>query len=108
MKKYLIQKRWFRQLTGKLYYFANDQWINSEDFKRGMKLEKAEGWKNSLNWCSCGNELSHSDSFIKQLENGVWEYKCSHCDKHQYKNGTLGMFIIECDEIGRPFTVAIL
>lgn len=102
MKKYFRQFKWFRKMTGGLYYFVDNKWIINTDFKKGDKLEKAEGWKHSLNWCSCGNELSHSDSYVSELDNGVWDYKCSHCGKQQYKNAMLGPFIIECDKTGKP------
>jgi len=105
--KTLRQKKWFRSLFPKQkYYLINGTWVKDSEFKIGDKIENVDGPWYSLNFCSCGNELSHSKSYIKEDNHtGVWEYKCTHCGKHQYKNGTLGPFIIESDEDGVPFGI---
>lgn len=106
MKKFLIQKRWFRNLFPKnYYYYVDGVWIIQSEFKDGMKLEKVDGPWHSLNFCDCGNELSHSNSYVKSDDNGIWEYKCTHCGKHQYKNGTLGPFILGCNKEGVPLNM---
>jgi len=105
MKK-LRQKRWFRNLfPNQTYYFINGAWVKDSKFNVGDKIENISGKFNSACFCECGNELSHSESFISEnKENGVWEYKCTHCGKHQYANGTLGPFILQSDKNGEPIS----
>jgi hypothetical protein len=105
MKK-LIQMRWFRQMfSNQSYYLISGTWVRSSKFKIGDKIEDVSGPWYSLNFCECKNELSHSKSFVGADDKGIWEYKCTHCGKHQYKNGTLGPFILESDEDGVPIGI---
>lgn len=98
--------RWFRRMFQKNSYFLIDGvWVNSSAFKVGDKIEDVSGPWYSLYFCECKNELSHSKSFIEADKDGIWEYKCTHCGKHQYANGTLGPFIVECEEDGVPLGI---
>jgi len=101
------QKKWYRNLFPKTFYYKiKGTWKKSSEYKTGDKIEDVDGPWNSLYFCDCGNELSHSDSYIKEdTGTGVWEYKCTHCSKHQYANGTLGPFIIESDDKGAPIGI---
>jgi len=109
MLNYLRQHKWYREIfSNNLYYKINGTWIKDSGFKIGDRIENVDGPWRSLYFCDCGNELSHSDSYINKESGaegvvpGIWEYKCTYCDKHQYANGTLGPFILECDKNGSP------
>jgi len=107
MLNYLRQNKWYRELfSNNLYYKINGIWVKDSEFKLGDKIENVDGPWNSLYFCDCGNELSHSKSYITaDTGTGVWEYKCTHCNKHQYANGTLGPFILESDKDGTPISL---
>lgn len=106
MKKYLIQKKWYRDLFSRTCFIKVDGvWKNRKDFKKGEKVENVYNGVGTKAWCHCGNELVHSDSFITNrqvLKTGmeVWDYECSHCKDVQFRNPCLMPGIHPCDENG--------
>ncbi len=107
MIKYLIQKQWFRDLfKSATFYKSNGFWNHFSEFKRGEKVEDICGAYNTLSWCSCGNELVHSDSFIEtryveSTKMDVYDYACSYCEEKQHRNPCIMQGIHRCDKDGR-------
>ena len=65
MLNYLRQHKWYREIfSNNLYYKINGTWIKDSGFKIGDRIENVDGPWRSLYFCDCGNELSHSDSYI--------------------------------------------
>lgn len=110
MKQYLIQKQWYRNITTKAtFYKSNDKWHNLKQFKKGEKIEAIDGKWNTQVFCKCGNELVHSQSFIKERhvkESGeyVFDYKCSFCGVEQYFNPDIIPGLLQCDKNGISIT----
>lgn len=106
MKKYLTQKQWFRNIfPAKTYILVNNTWKEIKDFKRGEKITNVDGKWNTQLFCSCGNELVHSESFVKQYEvkdGWVIEHKCSHCEKQTYSRPDIIPGLLGCDQNGNP------
>ena len=109
IKEKLYQKFWFRNFfENKTFYKSDGKWYDYKDYQKEHKIDKVAGKYNTLIYCDCGNELTHSHSFIdsfftKNKEFLIWEYICSSCKKHQFWNPDIaGMAIIECDDNGIP------
>lgn len=105
IKRYLIQKRWFRDLTERTYYLNNGKWKDLSDFKKGEKVERVYNGCGTQSWCGCGNELVHSDSFlcereVKETGMAVYDYKCSFCGEKQHRNPCVMPGIHSCNEKG--------
>ena len=111
MIHFLTQKQWFRNLfQNKTFFKSSGVWFEIKDFKEGIKIEKIDGNYRTAIYCSCGNELVHSNSFWSEFESvktkyRVWKYCCSFCHRIKYFNPDIaGMAIIESDENGIPKT----
>lgn len=106
---YLLQKKWYRNYTSKRIFLSNGVWKLFSDFKKGNKIEKVINGVGTQAWCSCGNELVHSDSFLQQREvkkTGfyVYDYQCSCCGKCQHRNPCIMQGIHLCDKDGNLLT----
>lgn len=109
MKKHLIQNRWFRNIyNNTTFYLSNGKWKELSDFLKGEKIQDIDNGVGTCAWCSCGNELVHSQSFIREREvketrMSVFDYKCSFCGMVQYRNPCLMPGIHSCDKDGILF-----
>lgn len=107
IKRYLIQKQWFRNLLEKrTFYLSNGKWKEMSDFKKGEKVERVDNGCGTQAWCKCGNELVHSESFlcereVKETGFAVYDYECSFCDVKQHRNPCIMPGIHSCDKDGR-------
>ena len=115
MKGRLIQKSWYRNFfQNKTFFKSNGKWYDYKDYQKGQKIEKIVGKYNTLIYCNCGNELTHSHSFIEGVSAKghnfyLWKYRCSSCSEVQFWNPEIaGMAILKCDESGIPFIAAIM
>lgn len=109
MKKYLIQKKWLRDLlfNGGTFLLVNGKWKFLIDFEKGEKIENVEGKWNTQSYCECGNELVHSQSFlgyreVKETNMAVYDYECSFCNSKQYRNPGLIPGLLSCNKNGIP------
>ena len=115
IKEKLYQKFWFRNFfEGKTFYKSGGKWYDYKYYQEEHKIEEVVGKYSNLIYCNCGNELTHSHSFIvvckaKTTKDNLWEYKCSHSGEHQYWNPDIaGMAVLKCDSSGVPFISAIM
>lgn len=108
INKYLIQKRWFRNMFSDKTYFKNyGTWYDLKDYKKGDMIHAIDGKWNSQAFCDCGNELVHSQSFIKEnfikeTKLFVYKYKCSVCGVESYYNPGIIPGLLKCDKYGSP------
>lgn len=51
-------------------------------------------------WCNCGNDLIR-DSYEKELENGVYQYRCSSCGEKSIFNFIVAPILINIEELKR-------
>ncbi len=107
IKKYFNQKEWYRNIKGKTCFKSKGLWYDISELKKGMIVEDVENGCGTMAWCKCGNELVHSNSFIKEREVtetnfAVFDYKCSYCGKEQHWNPCLIPGLIPCDKSGIP------
>ena len=105
LTNYLIQKRWYRNYTSKTIYLSNGIWKLMNDFEIGEKIEEVVNGCSTQTWCECGNELVHSESYLREREvkktnMAVYDYLCSHCRKYQYRNPCLMPGLHSCDKDG--------
>lgn len=105
----LIQFKIFRVMleSQNTFGLSKGVWYLIDDFPKNTKLEKVSGKYNNLVYCYCGNELTHSDSFIgtrELLTNSqvVYDFKCSNCEEIIHMNPGIIPGLIECDWRGNP------
>ena len=108
MYEKLIQKRWIRNLFSKRTFYKNyGTWYDLKDFKKGEIIHAIEGkWCNQV-FCKCGNELVHSQSFlkdryVKSTDQSVFDYQCSFCGTTQHYNPDIIPGLLKCDNNGIP------
>ena len=108
MNSILIQKRWFRGLFNKrTFYRSNGIWHDIRHFKKGEIIHDIDGKWNTLCYCRCGNELVHSQSFLREryvskTNQFVYDYRCSFCGTEQYYNPDIIPALLKCDKDGLP------
>ncbi len=56
--------------------------------------------RNNFIWCNCGNDLVR-DSYEKELENGVYQYRCSSCGEKSIFNFIVAPIPINIEELKR-------
>jgi hypothetical protein len=106
MINYLIQKKWFRELfSNKTYYRSNGIWRDLKFFKKGQMINDIDGKWNTKAYCKCGNELVHSNSFIKEryvthTDQYVYDYKCSFCGNGLHYNPDIIPGLLKCNKDG--------
>jgi len=107
---YFLQKKWYRDLFSKRTFFKSSkgEWKDLKNFKIGEKIIEIDGKWNSQVFCDCGNELSHSQSFVESKDMGVgltvYTYLCSHCNKVSHFNPDVIPGLFPCDDKGNPIT----
>ena len=108
MYERLIQKQWFRNLFSKrTFYKTYNKWYDLRDFKKGVIIHKIDGKWNTQCFCKCGNELVHSQSFLKErhvkdTDQYVYDYKCSFCGQVQHYNPEIIPGLLKCNDKGIP------
>jgi hypothetical protein len=118
MKKWFIQKKWFRDYFPASYFVkVNGVWSkHTEDefqklnFEKGQKIEDVTGpgmhfWIYCQN-SKCKSVLNIGNSFLGELQlsdRDVWSYKCSCCEMEQYYIPE-GPMAIGCDKEGVPLS----
>ncbi len=103
----LRSKKWYRNLFSTITFVKSDgAWINIKEYTKGKITEVDGKWSNQA-FCKCGNELVHSNSFIKERDlttHSVFDYKCSSCGEVQYLNPDVMPGLMPCDINGNPLT----
>lgn len=110
MRKYLLQKKWFRNLfSDKTFILVNFHWKDYTDFKLGEKITSVDGRWNTQTFCKCGNELVHSRSYTgiraEAISGVVYSYKCSCCGFVSYRRPDLIPGLLSCDKQGKPINI---
>lgn len=83
------------------YVKVGNNWINYKNYTNGKVTDVDGIWYNQI-FCSCGNILSHSKSYISEDDNGVAYYECTNCSEKQHWNLDIMPGAIKCDENGNP------
>lgn len=111
MLKFFIQYKWFRSLRdGDTYVKIDGKWYTHDYYEQHMsgssKITDVDGKWNSLAFCSCGNELTHSNSMtgVTTLHNNIrtFNYECRCCGTKQHWNPDVIPGLIQCDKDGNP------
>lgn len=103
--EYLIQKHWFRDLTGEDFFLDYDNvWHPIDKFRKGFRLKRTHKMKNGFE-CSCpncANGLAGSNSFKEEVSDSVWKAECINCNKVSYWNPDIIPGVLQCDINGNP------
>jgi len=101
----LLNKKWYRNLfTSRTFVKSDNVWIDLKNYKKG-KITSVDGKWNTQAFCECGNELIHSNSYLRERKTEkhfVFDYKCSNCGKMQYWNPDIIPGLLRCTIDGTP------
>jgi len=115
----LLQYKWYRDLFNKETYllvedmYDKKRWVNQKEYKGGKVLNVDGAW-NTQAFCSCGNELVHSKSYIGERivhterqgvtcsQTVVWDYQCSYCAEPQHWSPDVIPGLLQTDKWGNP------
>ena len=104
MKKYLLQKKWYRKLfSSKTYILVDDKWKDQLDYIDGERILKVEGSYCVQAYCKCKNELIHSGSIqdvLYKYDRTIYVFKCNHCGKKSYRRPDLLPNLMACVWLG--------
>lgn len=106
MRKYFLQKQWYRNLFSNRTFYQNaqDEWKDLKDHRKGEYIKTIDGKWNVQFFCdNCQNELVHSKSFKKEYEVGgrcIYYYECSCCYYVQHGRPDIAPGIHVCKSDG--------
>jgi len=108
MIKYLQQKQWYRRLfDSKTFIYVDGKWKLLKYYQSGEKVTRVEGHRNTQFFCSCGNELVHSQSLTTTYtrpHKSSFEFRCSHCKTWQHARPDIMPGLFRCDSDGNTLT----
>ena len=101
----LLKWKWYRNLfSNKTFVKSDGIWINIKKYLKGKIIDVDGKWTTQA-FCSCGNELVCSNSFIQERKTQnhyIFDYKCSNCGKIQYWNPDIISGLLPCQFDGTP------